>query len=278
MGAHLNKAKFHRRWQRQYHRLLKRQDVLLRKSCNQGLPGHIHELRVTLRRLRLMVRVSGPLIDREAAQRYRSWSRQITNATSPLRDSDVTLEWLDTQNADSLLMDTLEARRQHLWKKSRRRFLPPPPEVRSALRRLESSKRGRQRLSRRYPSRFARLHARVVAQIPHFFELDDAGRHAFRRTLRLLRYLRELALTSRQRDRDQLLAALARPQTAMGEFQNVVLANQIIGTLNSAVPPQKLRQALIQEQARWQRQIKSSLRQLARIYRSQVRAGILSRS
>jgi hypothetical protein len=75
-------------------------------------------------------------------------------------------------------------------------------------------------------------------------------------------------MTSRQRERDELLAALARPQTAMGEFQNVVLANHIIGTLNSAVPPQKLRKALIQEQAHWQRQIKSSLRHLARIYRA----------
>jgi hypothetical protein len=82
-----------------------------------------------------------------------------------------------------------------------------------------------------------------------------------------------LALTSRQRECDQLLAALARPQTAMGEFQNVVLANHIIGTLDSAVPPQKLRKALIQEQAHWQRQIKSSLRHLTRIYRAQVRAG-----
>jgi len=274
----MNRDKLFEHWHRQYRRLLKRQQVLLRQSRTQGLPEQIHELRVILRRLRLMVRVSAPLLDRSAAQRYRRWSRRLTNATSHLRDFDVTLEWLASQKTNPRFTQTLEDRRRRLWKMARRRFLPPPPEVQSAVRRLETSKRGRQKLSRRYPERFARLHARVITQIPRFFAFNEADRHAFRRTIRLLRYLREFALTGRQREQDPLLEALSRPQAAMGEYQNVLLARQIIDTIESPAPPPALRRALVRSQARWQREIKSSLSDLTRIYRAQIRAGTLRRS
>jgi triphosphatase len=272
----MNQDKLFQQWHRQYRQLLKRQDLLLLQSRAQGLPGQIHDLRVTLRRLRLMVRVSTPLLDRAAAERYRLWSRKITNATSHLRDFDVTLEWLATQSVNPGLVENLEARRQRLWKMGRHRILPPPADVRSAIRRLESGRRGRQRLGRRYPARFARLHARVVAQIAAFFEFDETQRHTFRRTLRLLRYLREFALSSRQRKADPLLEALVRPQAAMGEYQNILLARRIIGALKSPVPPPSIQRALAREEARWQREIKASLNALARIYRSQVRAGLLA--
>ncbi len=270
MGVHLNKDKFYRHWQRQYHHLLDRQDRLLKRARSHGLPEHIHELRVVLRRLRLMVRVSSPPIDREAARRYRQWSRQISDVTSPLRDIDVTLEWLASQKANPALADTLQTRRQSLWSQGRRKFMPPPQRILAATRRLKSNKHDRQRLRRRYPARFARLHARVVSQIPHFFELNDSGRHAFRRTIRLLRYLRESALTERQRHHDALLKALAEPQAAMGEYQNVTLARQIVGSLHSPAPSNSLRQTLRRDQAHWQRHIKTSLRVLAQIYRSQA--------
>jgi CHAD domain-containing protein len=259
----MNRDKLFKHWHRRYRRLLKRQDLLLRQSRNQGRPEHIHDLRVTLRRLRLMVRVSGPLVDPAAAEPYRRWSRKISNATSHLRDFDVTLEWLATQRLDTAVAESLAARRQRLWKMGRRRLLPLPPEIRSVVRKLESGKRGRQRLWRRYHSRFARLHARVVAQIPGFFDFDEAERHAFRRTVRLLRYLREFALKDRKRHHDRLIEALARPQEAMGECQNIVLARRIIGTLKSPAPPPALTRALVREQARRQRAVKSSLDALA---------------
>lgn len=274
----MNREKLFQRWRRHYRRLLKRQELLLERSRGAGRAEHIHELRVTLRRLRLMVRVSAPLIDRTAAQRYRRWSRHITNATSDLRDFDVTLEWLASQDGNPEITETLLARRRRLWKTRRRRFLPAPPEIQSAIRQLESGKRARQRLARRYPARFARLHARVVGQIPHFFEFDETDRHAFRRTIRLLRYLREFALSSRQRDHDPLLEALARPQGAMGEYQNILLARQIIDTVKSPAPSPDLRRALIREQSRWHARIKTSLSHLARIYRAQIRAGTLGRT
>ena len=264
----MNRDKLFEHWHRQYRRLLKRQQLLLKQSRTQGLPEQIHELRVILRRLRLMVRVSAPLLNRGAAQRYRRWSRRLTNATSHLRDFDVTLEWLASQKTDSLFVQTLEDRRRRLWKMARRRFLPPPPEVHLAVRRLETNKRGRQKLSHRYPERFARLHARAITQIPRFFAFDEADRHAFRRTIRLLRYLREFALTDRQRKQDPLLKALSRPQAAMGEYQNVILARQIIDTIESPAPPPALRRALDRAMSRWQREIKAGLRELGRLYRT----------
>jgi CHAD domain-containing protein len=271
----MNREKLFKLWRRQYQRLMQRQRLLIREAHTQGLPEQIHDLRVTLRRLRLMVRVSTPLLDRAAAERYRSWSRKITNASSHLRDFDVTIEWLASQRADSTLTRNLKARRQRLWKMTRNRFVPPPPKVQSGVERLESGKPGRQRLSRRYPKRFARLHARVVAEIPRFFDLDEAERHAFRRTIRLLRYLREFALTRRQQERDPLLKSLIHPQAAMGEYQNILVARQIIGALKSPVPPPALLRALIQEQARWRREIKASLAILTRAYRSRIRTGSL---
>lgn len=269
----MKREKLFKRWQRQYQRLLQQQQLLIQEAHTHGTPEQIHDLRVTLRRLRLMVRVSAPLLDRSAAERYRTWSRKVTNASSPLRDFDVTLEWLATQPAHSALTQTLKTRRQRLWKMTRNRFIPPPPKVRSALERLESNKSGRQRLSQRYPERFARLHARVVAEIPRFFVLDENERHAFRRTIRLLRYLREFALTSRQQRKDPLLQSLIRPQAAMGEYQNLLLARQIIGALKSPTPPPHLLRALVREQARWQREIQASLQALSRAYRPRIRPG-----
>ena len=269
----MKREKLFKRWHRQYQRLLQRQQLLIHEAHAHGLPEQIHDLRVTLRRLRLMVRVSAPLLDRAAAERYRGWSRKVTVASSHLRDSDVTLEWLASQPAYSALTRTLEAQRQRLWKMTRNRFVPPPPKVHSAVKRLESSKTGRQRLSRRYPERFARLHARVVAEIPRFFDLDETERHAFRRTLRLLRYLREFALTRRQQEHDPLLKCLIRPQAAMGEYQNILVARQIIGALKSPMAPPALLRTLVREQARWEREIKASLKALTRAYRSRIRTG-----
>jgi CHAD domain-containing protein len=271
----MHKAKLFRHWRRQYRHLFERQERLLELSRECGAPEHIHDLRVTLRRLRLMVRVSTPLLDRSAAQSYRRWSRQISNTTSRLRDFDVTLEWLASQNTNPALRKALASRRRRLWLARRHRFLPPPPKTFAGLQKLTTGKRAQQRLAQRYPARFARLHARVVTEIPHFFEFTERERHAFRRTIRLLRYLRELALTDREREQDSLLKALARPQAAMGEYQNIVLARQIIGTVRTPAPVSGLDHALAAAQSRWQAEITRSLRHLARIYRAQLRAGIL---
>jgi CHAD domain-containing protein len=260
----MNTDKFFRRWRRRYLKLLERQWVLLNLSRIEGRPEQVHDLRVTLRRLRLMLRLAGPSLDQESTRAYRAWSRRVADATSPLRDHDVTLDWLANQPHTKPLVTILEARRHDLWKACRQRLKPPKTAVRLRMAKVRSGRKASRLLDRRYRRRMKQLHAQVATALPRFFGLNIEERHDFRRALRKLRYLRELVLGKRKRRRDKLLLTVDSLQSAMGNYQDLRIAEAILSSLRDPVPAPTLIRLLRRHQTRGESAIRADLDRLLR--------------
>jgi CHAD domain-containing protein len=232
-STRMKPAKFQRRWERRFSRLLKRLPELWRQCRRSGGEESIHQLRVALRRLRLLINVGRPCLGKGAADRFRRWSRAASDTLGPVRDLDVTLAWLARQDGAQELCERFRRRRGQLWARARQRLDKPPKSLWSALRRRRDSPRARRRLLARFERLNARLAGRLTAQAGQFFTLGTAEQHAFRRRLRRLRFLRELALPRRAHLRDPLLRRLIELHEALGEWQNDAVASRLLRTVNS---------------------------------------------
>ncbi|MBM3878603.1 MAG: CHAD domain-containing protein [Verrucomicrobia bacterium] len=216
------------RWQRRRQRLLQATDLLIRQCQADGTPDHVHNLRVTLRRLRLLTRLGRPLLDRRATAAFRIWARRVSKATSPVRDLDVACEWFAVRPAAARLLDRGLARRASLWQRARNRVRSLPARTRAALERVEHGRRRSARLARRLSRLESRLSGHTQRFRPRFFRLAEEEQHEFRRRLRQWRYLRELALPRQEHETDRLLRRLVRAQEATGEAQNLRLAEAVL--------------------------------------------------
>jgi CHAD domain-containing protein len=254
--------KYFQRWKRRYLKLLHKQWMLLRQSRRSGQPEQVHDLRVILRRLRLMIRLGAPVIDDTVANEYRRWSRTVSTATSRLRDYDVTLEWLKGQNGTKEIVELLRARRDRLWRIQKNRLTPPTGKVRSQLSRISTGRKKVVGLRKHFRKQLDRLQNEAFHRLPHFFKLNLEERHAFRRTLRRLRYLRELALSRKKQAGDEMLKHLIRSQGAMGEYQNLVIAEQIVRHLPRAGTSAVVIRALKKQRIGWNEQIRRGLKGL----------------
>ncbi len=248
--------RFFRRWERQYHKLFGRQWTVLRQSREEGSLEQVHELRVTLRRLRLMLRVAAPLVDGVEARRYGAWSRRLLNATSRLRDYDAALEWLGQQSESTPAVRSIERTRLRLWRTAKARMKEPPAKTRSRLVRFELCHRGKTRLEKRFYRQLSRLEATIAHDLPKIHDLNPEERHGVRRKLRRVRYLLEICLPRRKLATDRMLKTINRLQTAMGEFQNLINAAQILSRVPDRDVPTPLRKLLSQQQAAWEEEIR----------------------
>jgi CHAD domain-containing protein len=253
------------RWRRRTTKLLEAREELLRLCSAASEPDHVHQLRVTLRRLRLVLRLGAPCFGKTAIVEFHDWSREVSDALGRVRDLDVTLEWLRRQPESAALASALESRR-HRWWRSRRSRLPlPPDDLRAQLNRWKAKRRAPARLVKLY-SKYFRLHREEIVRVaPQLLDLAPPQRHAFRRTLRRLRYLRELALSRRQQRSDQLLKHLVRLQEALGDHQNCGVAQAILDRMKSAPSLRRLRRALAGERRQSETRIQHELQSLVRV-------------
>ena len=90
----MNAAKLFQRWRRRLAKLEAALPGLLRGARTEGAPEQIHQLRVGLRRMRLLTRLGEPVLGRHAVATFHDWSRQVSDSVGRVRDYDVTLEWL----------------------------------------------------------------------------------------------------------------------------------------------------------------------------------------
>jgi CHAD domain-containing protein len=259
----MNGNKLFDRWRQRYLGWLKRQDVLVRRAREQGDAVSVHDLRVTVRRLRLMVRLAAPFVGRKTANRYRTWSRAISDATSAMRDLDVILEWLVRRPDAAEVTRRVVAERQRVWEVRRSGLQPMPGGLSQKLRQFRADAKARRRFARRYDNRFARLFQRIQPQARRYARMPIEERHAFRRQLRQLRYLRELALARRKQPQDPVLERLVRPQVAMGELQNLQLVEARLKQHSPSALLVKLTRELSLAQARQSREIRLGLKSLA---------------
>ncbi|MBU6400237.1 MAG: CHAD domain-containing protein [Verrucomicrobia bacterium] len=248
-----------RRWRRRSTRLLETLGPLQQRCRTDGAPEPVHELRVSLRRLRLLLRLGAAGPGKHAVVEFRHWSRAVSDALSQLRDLDVTLEWLDGRPASARIIATLERRRRRCWDTCSRTLPKPARNLERRLTRWKVRRKTSARLARLY-YRFVQVHEVELARAaPRLFDLPPTERHAFRRRLRRLRYLRELALSRHRQGADRLLKQLVGLQEALGEYQNRRVVQVTLRQFKSPLP---LRRALARESRSWEDAARRQLRAL----------------
>ncbi len=254
-----------RRWQRRQGRLLAELQQGVRHGQLTGDASQIHALRVTLRRLRLLLRVGRPFYDKSALKAFRRWATKIANATSRIRDLDVALEWLASQPDSAELLELGRLRRERLWRAARPRLRPLTMDVLACLAESPQGRRNSDRLARRVERGEERFRAQIAAELPRFFELEEEGRHQFRRRLRWWRYLRELALPRRKREKDTLLPHLIGAQEAIGDLQNRLVIDLHLKHLRTTPALGGIRRRLDGEREVATRRIREALQGLTQL-------------
>lgn len=237
-----------RRWRRRHADLLAALPDLVRRGRARGEPEVIHELRVTLRRLRLSVRLGKGAFAEDAVARLRVWGAKVSQATSPVRDLDIAVEWLRASKVTPALVQECEARRGGVWRR-RRRLLPPTPARLGE--RLERPGRSRKRpgwLLRRQQQLENRFRGVLRRDLPKFSRLAEADRHEFRRVVRWWRYLRELCSPGRKLGKDRLLPRLLAAQETLGTLQNLALVEAQLRHLTPSAELTELRALLTRQQ------------------------------
>jgi CHAD domain-containing protein len=244
---------------------------LLREQCrSKGDAEQLHDFRVVLRRLRLLVRLGRPLIPADAVVGLRAWGKRMALLTGPVRDVDVALEWLQGQAQGEEAVELLQQRRDRLWQRRRRRLVPLSAHVVEALAQTKQGSKARDRLEsriRRFDGRLATLAARWA---PRILELSPARQHEFRRAIRWRRYLREIVLPRARQKQDALLQQLIRLQEAFGEHQNRTVISSIAGRLKTWSPKSELMASLERERLEWRGK---AARALSGLVRAGARAG-----
>lgn len=237
-----------RRWERRQADLLAdlRTQVLVARG--KGEAEAVHQLRVTLRRLRLSICLAKPVLDEERANRFRAWAAHISRATSRVRDLDIAVDWLRGGNASAALVADCEARRARVWRRCRRNLTPPPPGLLLKLARLSGGRRTDAAIAKRLRKLESRYAEQLRTQLPQFFELSEEDRHEFRRTVRWWRYLRELTLPRRRLKKDSTWKSLLVAQEALGEMQNLVLIQADLEELPPSTELTELKSMLVRQQ------------------------------
>jgi CHAD domain-containing protein len=255
-------AKLYRRWQRQLERLLDELRELVRECRTGGDAAQIHRLRVTLRRVRLLLRAGRPLLPAGEFDRFRDWAREAARRTGPIRDLDVAIEWLAPKADARELIEALAARRERRWRATRPRLRALPQDWLAGLRAAETGKRAAQRLARRCDKLESRLREALRASIFNYERMSAAEQHQFRRQIRWWRYLRELTLGRRRQATDPLLARLIAAQEAIGDRQNGEVTLQALEALKADAVVLAARRSLERERMTRDREIRASLEAL----------------
>ena len=260
----MDAAKLFQRWQRRLAKLRALLPELLRNSRTEGAPEQIHQLRVVLRRMRMLARFGQPVLGKLAVKEFNDWSRRVLDNVGPVRDYDVMLEWLKKRPDAHAELERQRARRIRLWKSRRGILKPPKRHLLSQISPGAAEHQHKARFRKDYLKQGERLHRKAAAAAPRYFDLSLVQRHEFRRVIRRWRYWRELSLAQRKLPRDPIFKQLVRLQDTLGEYQNRVVAERIL-TRHHADPDGKLHRALLEEQDRVQQRIRRPLTSVTRL-------------
>ncbi len=244
-------AKLYRRWKRRFRAGLLSTQSLLAKCLRRGEPDTIHDLRVTLRRTRMLALVGTAFMGRAQAAHFRQWSVNLTSALGPVRDLDVVMEWLNLHAPIPVCDQVLRQDRPRLWTEARSALLNAPP---LEWRQLQRGKAGAAR-PERLVKKFFKARDKLVDSLDEtaggFHGLDEAALHRFRRQLRRLRYLRELELGRRAQKGDRRLAQLIAFQDALGEMLNCSLVRGLFTSDSRLGSPLKVLRLARTQERQW---------------------------
>jgi CHAD domain-containing protein len=264
--GHAMKAKtIYRRWKRKTSRHLSNVPQLLRLSQRQGEPEQIHQLRVALRRVRLAVRIASPLYGRPVVDEFREWSRRVLDVAGPVRDCDVTLDWLRDRSSSVEVIDLITSRRRRSFKTLQTKLGTLSARIEKQLGDFDHGRHQRARLRKRFLKQLRAHQEYIFHDSSRFFALEVPEQHAFRRAVRRLRYLRELGVARRRQKDDRLLQQLARLHETMGEYQNRIVAAQLLHRFKQSTEVNRLCQLLGSETVALKKAIGRELKALDKI-------------
>jgi len=178
----------------------------LRRVLIAGDPEGPHQLRVALRRLRVLAGAYRPILEAGVAAEIAEEARRIGRLVAPLRDSDVMIDMIETAGrADPILENALAAQRSRVRAEVRSK-LREGRATGFAIRLLQLANLGGWRPDGRSgPVRAADLLDRrlkrqwkAARQLgDRLSTLDDEQRHEFRKLIKNIRYLLEFHETKR---------------------------------------------------------------------------------
>jgi CHAD domain-containing protein len=218
----MDEKRLYRRWKRQYCRGLKAVAEQLDRCRKTGDAEAVHELRVAIRRTRLLALLGRTVIGRSRAMAYRSWAQSLADALSPVRDYDVMIDWARKVCHDPSFVRALQRDRAEAWREVRKPLHQEPPVDLAELRRVKAGAKKRGKLAARYEKIAGSTRARIEMEGAYFDGLDATGRHDLRRSVRRLKYLQELQKKPEQSER------LAKLQVNLGELQNAQAMKQLL--------------------------------------------------
>jgi CHAD domain-containing protein len=212
----MNARLLRKRWRRALGGNLERVGKRLRQRGALNANA-VHELRVALRRSRLLLRLRGKGKEHPRIQRLRAAARTAQDAFAPVRDLDVALEWARTKQASSDLLSGLALQRAEACRRAENDLR----RLRGrALRSGAAAKPDAEKLARSFERWHSRMRARSRDGAQRARQLTLTELHALRRDIRRWRYLHELLIPAGKLARDPTLATLVRVQERLGATQN----------------------------------------------------------
>jgi CHAD domain-containing protein len=261
----MQKQQFYRRWKRRFLAGLAESQRLLEACLRTGDPEMVHDLRVTLRRARVLALVGTPVLGKTQTTHFRQWALKVATALGRVRDSDVTLQWLNSHCPSPARERTLRQDRARMWRSTRPKLAALSAMRWKQLRQWDHAAIRPRKLRKKFLKECLRLRQALHRDSARFHHLDDAALHEFRRGLRRLRYLRELALSRKEQKSDRKLEGLVGFQEALGEMQNCSLARGFFSHHTRLRPDAKALELAKAQEARWlkraERHLKAYVRQ-----------------
>lgn len=217
---------FRKQWRRALQTSLERAGELLRRRGPLN-GGAVHDLRVSLRRARLLLQLCSKHGNRERIKNYRAAARKVMDAFAPPRDADVALEWARHRHASPTLLTQLLCERARQCRRAEKILKRLKPKLRASKLKF-SGREAPEKLHRRFNRWMNGVSSHCKESILDAEQLSVAELHALRRDIRRWRYLRELVATVRPVARDRTIRVLVAAQESLGAIQDAgVILQQI---------------------------------------------------
>jgi CHAD domain-containing protein len=205
-------------WRRALKSNLKRSAELLRRRGPLNAVA-VHDLRVALRRARLLLQLCGKQEDHDRIKQFRACARKIMDAFAGPRDADVAVEWAKQMRASPALLTRLIQLRTRHCRSAERKLAQLRPILRAAQFR-SVGKMDVLKLHRRFNRWVGGISSRCLVDSARAKTLTVPELHNLRRDIRRWRYLRELATECRPLARDRVIRSLVAVQESLGAVQD----------------------------------------------------------
>lgn len=218
----------------------------------------VHDLRVALRRARLLTGLGRNSVGKSESKEFRNHARALLDLLSPIRDCDVALEWLSDEAASTALIGKLRLRRERLWAARKKRIFSHKSGLKIHLHTTPHAKELQHRWKNNLADAIEETQ-QIVSRKPRF---TAAELHGLRRIVRRWRYLYELTLKPRSQSHDQRLNRLLKIQDQLGASQNFAAILEQLTPLGHSHELKQLRARLKTAYQRSRREALGSIKTL----------------